>query len=264
MLLDTHCHIHSKDYPLDAEEVLTEAKAAGVGGAVCIGTDLEDSRQAVSFAEERENVWAAVGIHAEYAGEVRLQDEIRGIRDLCKSDKVVAVGEIGLDYHYKPYDRTAQIRLFEEQLQLALGKKLPVVFHVREAFDDFWPILDNFSEIKGVLHSFSDNLVNMKEALRRELYVGINGLVTFTKNQEQLEAFHAIPLEQMLLETDAPYLTPVPYRGKINQPAYVREVARWVADKRGLPFNIVVDATTDNARKLFKLYESRKNSTGLD
>ena len=152
---------------------------------------------------------------------------------------------MGLDYHYEGYDREAQIRLFEQMLQLAKGNELPVSFHVREAYDDFFPILANFPKIRGVVHSFTDN----KKVLRRildetDFYVGINGLATYS-------TLPTPPLERILLETDAPFLTPNPFRGIINEPAYVRRVAEWLSRKLGQEYQSIEVETTKNARKLF-------------
>ncbi|MDR2063733.1 MAG: TatD family hydrolase [Candidatus Nomurabacteria bacterium] len=254
MLIDTHCHIHSDDYPLDREEVLRGAFADGVERVVCIGTSLSDSRRAVSFAERHAGVYATVGIHpSEDTGAVA---QVEGLKKLIKTSdraKMVAVGEIGLDYHYQPFDKAAQIRLFEAQLQLAVDFDLPVVFHVREAFSDTFAVIDNFSGLRGVLHSFTGNAAELAAGLRRGFYVSLNGIATFSKDKNQLETFDKVPMARLLLETDAPYLTPKPFRGRMNEPRYVKEVARWVADHRGVELSEVEQVTSDNAIKLFNL-----------
>jgi TatD DNase family protein len=139
------------------------------------------------------------------------------------------------------------------QIQLALDHNLPIIFHVREAFDDFWPIFDNFRGIRGELHSFTDTRLNLDEGLKRGLYVGVNGISTFTKDPAQQTMFANIPLEKMLLETDAPFLTPVPFRGKVNEPAFVRTIAECQAVIRELPFEQIAAVTTANAHALFAL-----------
>ena len=139
------------------------------------------------------------------------------------------------------------------QIQIALKHNLPIIFHVREAFDDFWPIFDTYPGIRGELHSFTDSSANLKKALDRGLYIGVNGISTFTKDETQKNTFDSIPLDRLLLETDAPFLTPAPLRGKVNQPAYVKLVAEYHANRRGLTLKVIADATTANARALFKL-----------
>ena len=159
----------------------------------------------------------------------------------------VAIGEVGLDYHYEGYDRKAQIRLFEEMLQLAVDYELPVSFHVREAFDDFFPVVKNFPTVKGVVHSFTDSKKVLKRILNEtEFYVGVNGLATYS-------TLPVPPLERILLETDAPFLAPVPYRGEKNEPAYVAEVAKWLAGRLGIETKVVAVTTTSNVEKLFKI-----------
>jgi len=225
---------------------------------ICIGTGMKDSQLAVKFAEKHEGVWATVGTHphGERCTEeclVGIDERIAVLKELAERKKVVAIGEIGLDYHYKPCDRKVQIELFEAQLQMACDLRMPIVFHVREAYEDFFAVIDGFSGIRGVVHSFSDRVENLEGVLRRGLYVGVNGLATFTKDVTQLEAYDRIPLEKLLLETDAPYLTPAPYRGKMNEPAYVSLVARWVAKRRSKTLDTIEVITTQNAKDLFEI-----------
>lgn len=247
MLVDTHCHIHEADYPLGVEEVLGRAYEAGIEKMICVGTNEKSSAEAVTFADQHEHVFAAVGVHPHDT-----KDGYDSIKQLAAGN-VVAVGEIGLDYFYTHSSREIQIKALESQLQTALDHKLPVIFHVREAFDDFWPIFDNFHGIRGVLHSFTDNQTNLDQGLARGLYVGVNGIGTFTKDPMQRELFKNIPLERMVLETDAPFLTPVPNRGKVNEPAFVRYVADHHAAIRGITTEEVAQITTANACALFAL-----------
>ena len=165
---------------------------------------------------------------------------------LKKDQRLVAIGEGGLDYHYDGYNREAQIKLFEEMLQLAKDNNLPVSFHVREAFDDFFAVMANFPEIKGVVHSFSDNKKNLRRILdNTDFYIGVNGLATYS-------TLPTPPLERILLETDAPFLTPAPFRGKINECGYIKEIAEWLSNKLNISFDQVEKETTKNAEKLFK------------
>lgn len=246
MLIDTHCHIHEPAYSLDADEVLRRGQAAGVGKVICVGTNELSSRQAMDFAAGRDGVFASIGVHP--------HDTKEGWAEIAKiepTEKLVAIGEIGLDYFYTHSPREMQIKALEEQLDIATKHSLPVIFHVREAFDDFWPIFDNFHGLQGVLHSFTDSEKNMEEGLKRGLYIGVNGISTFTKDQLQQQMFAHIPLERMLLETDAPFLTPKPFRGTINEPAYIRRIAEYHAEGRGLSLEEVAVATTGNAIALF-------------
>lgn len=246
MLIDTHCHIHEPNYPLDIGDTLTRAHHAGVNQLICVGTSQQSSREAVAFAAQHEHIFAAIGVHPHETKDG--WEEIIGL-----APHAVAIGEIGLDYFYTHSPRDVQIRALEAQIQVALDHDLPIIFHVREAFDDFWPIFDNFQGIRGELHSFTDTQLNLDEGLKRNLYVGINGISTFTKDPVQQAMFASIPLEKLLLETDAPFLTPVPFRGKVNEPAFVRNVAEHQAVIRELPLDQIAAVTTANARALFAL-----------
>lgn len=177
----------------------------------------------------------------------------RGGAAPASASKLVAVGEIGLDYFYTHSPREIQLTALEAQIDLALKHDLPVIFHVREAFDDFWPIFDNFHGIRGELHSFTDSTLNLERGLERGLYVGVNGISTFTKDVAQKSMFAAIPLEKLLLETDAPFLTPVPFRGKVNEPAFVKQIAEFHAGIRNVSTEQIADVSTRNAQALFNL-----------
>ncbi len=252
MLIDTHCHIHESEYPLVGDDVIDRAHKAGVMQMICIGSNNDTSNEALEFAASREGIFASIGVHPHFAS-----DGVGGIVSLSEkaNDKLVAIGEIGLDYYYDNSPKSDQIKAIEEQIDLALKLNLPVIFHVRDAYDDFWPVFDNFKGVTGVLHCFTDTVKNMELALSKGLYFGINGIATFTKIEDQKDMFRAIPLDRILLETDAPYLTPNPLRGKIkvNEPAFVREIAEHIRSDRGLSLNELADITTANARALFKL-----------
>ncbi|MDR3298402.1 MAG: TatD family hydrolase [Candidatus Nomurabacteria bacterium] len=238
MLVDTHCHIHDVEiFSLDPAETVERAKLAGVTRMIVIGTCPSDAKRAQEFAAKYDGVFWSYGYHPNEAEEAL---------EFFKDDKLVSIGEIGLDYHYGRENRLEQIKRFEMMLDLAEREKLPVNFHVREAFEDFWPIVDNFRLSGAVLHSFSDSEENLKEGLNRGMYMGVNGLATFAK-------ISLPPLERMVLETDAPFLTPVPLRGKINEPSYVKNIADWVAAKYERQFDEVAAVTTANAEKLFNL-----------
>lgn len=253
-LVDTHCHIHFPDYGLDPEEVRDDATQAGVTRLICVGCTLDDSRAAVDFASEHENVWASIGLHPhEASGYVHDHKSLQAFRDLALKPKVIAIGECGLDYYYEHSSKEDQEKLLRYQLDIAVEHDLPLIFHVRDAFDDFWPILDDYSNIRGVIHSFSASKKDVEQIVARGLYIGLNGIMTFTKNQEQLEAAKAVPLDHLLLETDAPFLTPVPFRGKICQPKHVRVTAEFLGGLRGESLESLAASTTANAKRLFNL-----------
>ena len=251
MLIDTHCHIHEANYPLDIGDVMQRAHHEGIGKMICVGTNEQSSREAVVFASQHDHVSASLGVHPHDT-----KDSYEGLAQILddNSSNVVAIGEIGLDYFYTHSPREVQIEALKSQIDLALAHNLPIIFHVREAFDDFWPIFDSYgSKIRGVLHSFTDSRVNMEAATARGLYIGVNGISTFTKDEKQKEMFAAIPLDKLLLETDAPFLTPTPFRGKVNEPAFVRQVAEHHARIRGLSLDEIATHTSANAHALFAL-----------
>lgn len=247
MLVDTHCHIHEVDFSLDIAETLENARKAGVEKMICVGTSIDSSARAIVFAEKYANAYASVGVHP--------HDTKDGydLGSLELTPKVVAVGEVGLDYYYDNSPRDVQIDALKTQIEFALEHNLPIIFHVRDAFDDFWPIYDSYSGIRGVLHSFTDTQENLDKAIERGLYIGINGISTFTKDPTQQAMFAGIPLDHLLLETDAPFLTPSPFRGKVNEPALVKNVAEHAARVRNSDPLQLADATTANARALFAL-----------
>jgi TatD DNase family protein len=267
-LVDTHCHIQSiglktgerstreawaKAPELTADDVVQNAQEHGVTRLICVGCELEDSQLAVEFVQNRPNCWASIGLHPHeaqhYAGNKAKLDEFA---NLVKQPKVVAIGECGLDFYYNHSPKAAQLEVLKFQIELAIQHQLPLIFHVREAFDDFWPIFDQYEgKIRGVLHSFTDSKANMEKATKNGLYIGVNGIATFAKDPQQLEVYRSIPLASLLLETDAPFLTPTPYRGSINEPKRVGTVADFLADLRGETRESLATATTTNARSLF-------------
>lgn len=263
--VDTHCHIHEivsdgelavkwhKAGKTDADAVIADARTAGVTRLVCVGCTLRDSRLAIDFAQNRKNVWASIGIHPHEAKEFLDNASQEEFAKLAGRPKVVAVGECGLDYFYNHSPKEAQEKVLRFQIELALAHDLPIIFHVREAFDDFWPIFDDYRNIRGVLHSFTDSEANLERALQKGLYIGVNGIATFAKNPAQIAMCKAIPLNRLLLETDAPFLTPVPHRGTICESKHVRVTAEFLATVRGEPLEQLATTTTQNARQLFAL-----------
>jgi TatD DNase family protein len=250
MLVDTHCHIHESTYPLAVADVLAKARAAGVSKLICVGTSETSSREAVEFAKQYEEAYSSVGVHPH---DTKDGYDLSSLVNEREEGKIVAVGEIGLDYFYTHSPRDVQITALEAQIELALKNDLPIIFHVREAFSDFWPIFDNFKGIRGELHSFTDTTIQLEEGLKRGLLIGVNGISTFRKDELQKKMFAQVPLDKLLFETDAPFLTPVPFRGKVNEPAFVRNVAEHHAQIRGISLEEIAAATTANADALFAL-----------
>lgn len=259
MFTDTHCHIHEETYA-ESEEAYSRAVEAGVTRLICVGTDLKTSREAVEFALSHENVWATVGIHPHEAKHG--QQHVDELRKLLEDDrsrtKIVGIGEIGLDYYYNHSPKDVQVEVFRAQIELAKEFDLPISFHVRDAlptgelspvWDDFWPIVDESWPLRGVLHSYTDNLVNLEKAISKGLYIGVNGIATFAK--DKTDVYQAIPMEKLLLETDAPFLTPVPKRGTVNEPAFITFVAKCLSDLHSVSLKELSVATERNATTLF-------------
>ncbi len=247
MLIDTHCHLHDREFFTDnqAEEMIRRAEKNNVKKIICIGTSHEDSLVAREFAKNHENVYWTYGIHPENA---KTSSFVRGLeseKDVLASPKLVAIGEVGLDYHYDGYNREAQIKLFEEMLQLATDHDLPISFHIREAFPDFFAVISNFPKVRGVVHSFTDNKKVLKRILNEtDFYIGVNGMATYS-------TLPTPPLERIFLETDAPFLTPKPFRGIINEPGYIYNIAEWLSERLSVEFREVENETTKNAKRLF-------------
>lgn len=244
-LIDTHCHLHDPEFfdENQAEELLKQARDEyNVQQLICIGTNPADSETAAAFAAAHEGVFWTYGVHPEYADYYSSE-----FPDFTKYAKPpVAIGEIGLDYGYETYDRMTEIGLFEEMLQLARDNNLPISLHIRNAFDDALAVLDNFPGLTGVIHSFTGSKKVLKQALARDFFIGVNGLATYS-------TLPLPPLEKVVLETDAPFLTPIPKRGTMNVPGYVRYVARYLSEKMGVAEELIVEQTTKNAKGLFRL-----------
>jgi TatD DNase family protein len=252
--VDTHCHIHFPDYELDPDEVRVAAAEDGVTQILCVGCTLPDSKLAISYAAKHDGVWATIGLHP-HEGSVYAHDHhaLQQFRDLASKPKVVAIGETGLDYYYEHSPKEIQKQLLRFQLDLAKEHNLPLIFHVRDAFDDFWPIFDEYTGLTGVVHSFTDTVEVLHKILERGLYVGLNGIMTFSKDPKHHDMIRRVPLEKLLIETDAPFLTPVPFRGTICEPKHVKVTAAFLSELRGEILEQFAAATTQNARELFRI-----------
>jgi TatD DNase family protein len=254
-LVDTHCHLQFDKYSRP-ERVISDARLAGVSKLICVGTTIDDSGQAVEIANGHDNVWASAGCHPHEATDfLKNPAQTAELKKLVSQPKIVAVGEIGLDF-YKNYSPKAdQLKALELQLEATLERGLPYIFHVREAFDEFWPIFDSYPNLRGVVHSFSTNSAILEQALSRGLYIALNGIMTFTKDQSQLEAAKKVPPGRLLLETDAPFLTPNAFRGQTCEPKHLIGTAEFLAELRGEKLEELAALTTANAIKLFGLEE---------
>jgi TatD DNase family protein len=254
MLIDTHAHLDFPDFADDLDGVLARAADHGVLEIVTIGIDVASSRRAVALAQDLPRVFATVGIHphgAQVLGDPTLEE----LRGLARQHRVVAIGEIGLDYYRDRQPRDVQRQCLGQQLELAVRTELPVVIHVRAAYADFMAIIaDYVTELPGVvLHCFAGDWEVAERALDWGFYLSIPGTVTFAKAELQQQVAQRAPLERLLLETDAPFLAPVPYRGKTNEPSFLRYTAQKVADLRRIPLEELARATTENATTVFKL-----------
>lgn len=267
-LIDSHCHLHDPEFfsGLEQAEALKSASKNRVQKIICIGTSHADSLVAHDFAIQHQDypIFWSYGIHPSEHAKPRQKilfldpknDRTTSdssiipavVQETKIDDRPVAIGEVGLDYHYGNQDKKQQILLFEEMINLAVDNDLPLIFHVREAFEDFFAILNNFSshQLRGVVHSFTDNKKHLKKSLEQGFYIGVNGLATYS-------TLPLPPLDRILLETDAPFLSPIPFRHQKNQPSHVKEIASWLARELQLQEEEVARITSKSAEELFKI-----------
>lgn len=247
MLIDTHCHLY-KEYYDDIDSIIKLSKENKVMYYLNNGCDAISNIEVLESVEKYPSVYGALGIHPEYVENYTL-DDIKFIEDNLNNPKIVAIGEIGLDYHYSKENKEEQIKLLELQLKLAEKYGVPVIIHSREATEDTINTLKKY-KVRGVIHSFSGSLETAKMYIKMGYLLGINGVVTF-KNCNLKDVLKEIPLENIVLETDSPYLTPVPYRGKQNNPSYILDIAKFIAEIYDLSLEEVASITTDNVLKLY-------------
>jgi TatD DNase family protein len=251
VLIDTHCHLADPAYELDRAEVLARAWAGGVAHVVVIGESRAAADRALALAESESRLSATAGVHPHEAR--TWNAEIEGwLRERLRSPRVVAAGEMGLDYHYDHSPRELQRAAFEAQLRLARETGQPAVIHAREADDDVAALLRAHADVPAILHSFSSGPALLRAGLDLHHYVSFSGMVTF-KSWRQDAAILETPLDRLLLETDGPYLAPVPHRGQRNEPAFVRHVAQRIAQLRGLSIDELITITGENAARVFRL-----------
>ncbi|MCR2807186.1 TatD family hydrolase [Paenibacillus soyae] len=253
-LFDTHTHLDSYKFDSDREEVIERARAAGVQLMVNIGFDRETIPTTMALAEKYDFIYAAVGWHPVESIHMKPED-LGWIEELCSHKKVVAIGEIGLDYHWDTSPKDVQHRVFREQIQLARKVKKPIVIHNRDAHEDIVRILkeENAAEIGGVMHCFSGSWETAKQCLDMNFYISFGGPVTYKNARVPKEVLERVPMDRLLIETDSPYLTPHPFRGKRNESSYVAYVAEAAAEIKGKTVEEIAQITTENGKKCFGL-----------
>lgn len=258
MLIDSHCHLDGKIFAEDRDAVLDTARSAGVEGFLTIGTGdgPPDLEPAIRIAEQHDDIWATVGVHPHDAAKSEPETLVR-LHELCSHPKVLALGEIGLDYHYDHSPRGDQKRVFIEQMGVAARAEKPIIIHTREAWDDTLELLEEHwapTGLGGVMHCFSGNLEQAQASLELGFFISFAGMLTFGRSDELRRTAAALPLDRLLVETDSPYLTPAPHRKiRRNEPRFVVHTARKLAEVQGVDFEVVCEATTSNFHSLFKL-----------
>ncbi|WP_425448129.1 TatD family hydrolase [Dethiothermospora halolimnae] len=254
MLIDSHAHLHDRKFDRDREKVIKNLKRDGIEKVINIGTSIRASKQAIDLAEKYDNIYATVGINC---GGEEEYPTIPQLRPLLKSKKVVAIGEIGLDYHHYPDEKEIQKKCFRKQIDLANEFNLPIVVHDRKANQDTFDIIKGEKEknekLRGVIHCYSGDLNLAKEYVKLGFYISIAGPVTYRSAKKLKDVAAEIPLDNLFIETDAPYLSPGQIGRKRNEPAYVRYVAGAIADLKGIPFQLVERKTANNIKRLFNI-----------
>lgn len=249
MLTDTHCHIFSEDYE-DIAKIIDNAKQNGVCKYINNASNIQSCYEVLELSKKYDSMYAALGIHPEFVNTYS-EDDLDKIIENLGNQKVVAIGEIGLDYHYEKDSREKQIELFSKQLKIAQDHDLPVIIHNREATQDTINTLKKY-KVRGVIHCFNGSLETAKEYINMGFALGINGVITF-KNCKLKEVIKNIDINNIVLETDCPYLTPEPNRGKKNEPKYVLDIANFIANIYNISLNQVEKITNDNVRRIFDI-----------
>ena len=251
MYIDSHCHLNFPDFAGRREELLARMRENGVEQALCVSVELEKFPEVLALAESDTRLWASVGVHPDH--EHCLEPDAEELARLASHARVVAIGETGLDYYRQHGPLAWQQARFRTHIRAARASGKPLIIHTRAAAEDTLRILreEGAAEVGGVMHCFTESLAVAEEAMRLGFYISFSGIVTFKNAQALKEVARAVPLERMLIETDAPYLAPVPQRGKTNEPAFVRYVAEHIAELRGLSPEAVGEATSANFRRLF-------------
>lgn len=247
-LIDSHAHLDNEQFNEDREEVLNRIKE-NLDFAVNIGYNLASSKKSVEFAKNYDFIYAVVGVHPDDIGEY--SDEVeKELEKLAQEDKVLAIGEIGLDYHWMTFPKEQQQEVFRKQMKLAQRVGKPVAIHSREAMEDTLKILKEFPDVKGIFHCYPGSVETARKVIDN-YYLGIGGVLTFKNAKKLVEVVENIPLDKLIIETDCPYMAPTPHRGKRNEPIYVEYVARKIAEIKGISYEEVVEVTNKNTRKAY-------------
>ncbi|WP_163470293.1 TatD family hydrolase [Fusobacterium sp. IOR10] len=249
-IVDTHCHIDDRQFDEDRDDILKDISES-MDFIVNIGCDLDSSEKSVNYAKNKKFMYAVVGIHPTEIKNYNEETE-KKIEELLKEDKVVAVGEIGLDYHWMVTDKDHQKEIFLRQMELAKRFKKPVVIHSRDAMEDTLNILEKYPDVRGIFHCFPGSIESASKISDR-YYFGIGGVLTFKNSRKTVEFLKKVDINRVVLETDSPYLSPVPFRGKRNTPLNVKYVAEKIAEIKGISFEKVVEITTKNAKEIYNI-----------
>lgn len=251
MIFDSHAHYDDSAFEDDREDVIVKIKEAGIRGVLNCGADIKGCEKTLEIIEKYDFIYGAIGIHPGNAEEYF--DNINRIGDMLNNKKVLAVGEIGLDYYYDGYDRDLQIKAFKEQMDIARSLDYPVIIHDREAHEDTLKVIKEFKTVRGVLHCYSGSLPFAKEILKQDYYLGFTGVVTFKNAKKTLEVVKNIPFDRMLVETDCPYMAPHPYRGERNDSSYLVYIIRKIAEIRDISYEEVMEGTYKNALEFLSI-----------
>ena len=246
--IDTHCHIYYDKYQNDISDVINRANDKNIKHIICVGVDLESSEKSIILSDQYESIFATVGYHP-HESKLAVDNYLDKMLVLLKHPKAVAIGEIGLDYYYKHSDKKTQIKVFREQLELAKDLDMPVIIHNRESDKDLYDNLKNSKINNGVIHCYSSDVKYANKIFDLGLLVSFTGILTFSKSLQAV--VKEIPLEKMMIETDSPYLTPIPFRGKRNEPHMVSLVAEKIAEIKNISIDEVANVTTETAKNFF-------------
>ena len=253
MLFDTHAHMDDRAFDTDRAELLAQLPGQGLALVMNPGCSLESSRNASRLAQEYDYIYAAVGSHPDVADEVN-ESVLEEYRKLCKlNPKIKAIGEIGLDYHYEDIPREIQLKAFRMQMELARELNLPAIVHERDAHEDGMAVVNEFPEVTGVFHCYSGSAEMAKELVKRGWYIGFTGVLTFKNARKAIEVASSIPLDRIVLETDCPYMSPEPFRGKRNDPGKLYRMAEKLAEIRGLTVEEIHAITVENGKRLYRI-----------
>jgi TatD DNase family protein len=250
-MIDSHTHLYEEQFDIDRQEIIDNMQLDGLQAILSIGTDHNTSSKSIELAQKNKNIYATVGLHPHYCvGSL----DMGWIQEFAKSPKVVAIGEFGLDYHYQDADKILQRQAMEFQLNLSTKLKLPNIIHLRDAKDDCLDIFKDYQlQYGGVMHCFSGDVQLARTILDKGYYISFSGNVTYKNAQQIKDAAKFVPLQRLMIETDCPYLSPVPFRGGRNQPKYVLKVAEYIAELKNIPLQDILQATTTNTKTLFNI-----------